>query len=189
MTKSLLVSILLLVFCCCQKEYKVHGLSLPLSSPSSLNVRSTSTFCIRKSTHQSSSSFFVSPSSSLLPKLRTSFSSSSPLVVLFQSVSSDDDDNNISETTSTTQQQLRQDYPLDVPSPILLASSMVLAIAATGSIFELSGGSPAIGTIPSILIILVGMPSCFFLFYAAIKKGAAETEADDLEYNKGNRRY
>lgn len=77
------------------------------------------------------------------------------------------------------------DYPLNVPSPVLLASSMVIAIAVTGSIFELSGGNPVLGVIPSVGVALVGLPSCFFLFYAAIKKGIAETEEDDREFQRG----
>jgi len=78
-------------------------------------------------------------------------------------------------------------YPLDVPSPLLLASSMVLAIGATGSVFELSGGNPVIGLVPTVLIIVAGFPLCFFLFYAAIKKGAAETEEDDAKFTRGDR--
>ncbi len=80
-------------------------------------------------------------------------------------------------------------YPLDVPSPVLLASSMVLAIATTGSIFELSGGSPVLGFIPSIGIIATGLPLCFFLFYAAIKKGIAETEEDDKKFQSKSNRF
>ncbi len=39
-------------------------------------------------------------------------------------------------------------------------------------------------TTPTAAIAAVGLPSCLFLFYAAIKKGEYETEQDDLEYNK-----
>mmetsp|Transcript_3534 Transcript_3534/g.3979 ORF Transcript_3534/g.3979 Transcript_3534/m.3979 type:complete len:86 (-) Transcript_3534:337-594(-) len=77
-----------------------------------------------------------------------------------------------------------KNYPIEAPSPILLSSSMLLAITSVGSIFELIGGSPMMGFIPSVLFALVGVPSCLFLFYAAIKKGSAETEADDAEYRK-----
>eukprot|EP00970_Alexandrium_tamarense_P013009 scaffold3204_cov185-Alexandrium_tamarense.AAC.2 len=75
-------------------------------------------------------------------------------------------------------------YPVDLPSPVLLSSSMVLAIAGVGSVFELTGGSPVLGFGPTAAIAAVGLPSCLFLFYAAIKKGEYETEQDDLEYNK-----
>jgi len=88
----------------------------------------------------------------------------------------DDESNTLPDTT--------KNYPIDAPSPILLSSSMLLAITSVGSIFELIGGSPMMGFIPSVLFALVGVPSCLFLFYAAIKKGAAETEADDAEYRK-----
>ena len=76
----------------------------------------------------------------------------------------------------------KSDVPLDVPSPILLAGSMVLAIVSTGSIFELLGGSPQYGMVPTALFAVVGTPLCFFLFYAAILKGNAETEADDQRF-------
>ena len=65
---------------------------------------------------------------------------------------------------------------------------MVLAIASTGSIFELSGGSPVVGVAPSVAIAVTGIPTCFFLFYAAIKKGIAETEIDDAEFQNQNKR-
>ena len=78
--------------------------------------------------------------------------------------------------------ETKTEVPLDVPSPILLAGSMVLAIVSTGSIFELLGGNPQFGTIPTALFAIAGTPLCFFLFYAAILKGNAETEADDERF-------
>jgi len=78
-------------------------------------------------------------------------------------------------------------YPLDLPSPVLLASSMVIAIASTGSIFESSGGSLVIVVVPSVAIAVAGIPTCLFQFYAAIKKGIAETEADDAEFQNQRR--
>lgn len=80
-------------------------------------------------------------------------------------------------------------YPLNVASPILLASSMVLAIISTGSVFELSGGSPVLGFAPTLGITIVGVPTCFFLFYASIKKAQAETEEDDKAYRNENNRF
>lgn len=77
--------------------------------------------------------------------------------------------------------------PLDVPSPILLASSIVLAIAATGSTFQLAGGDPPNGLAITASIIAVSLPSSAFLFYAAILKGQAETDADDKEFQMKNR--
>ncbi len=84
--------------------------------------------------------------------------------------------------STTTSIEETNDYPINAPSPILLASSMVLAIASTGSVFELAGGSPVLGFLPTAGIAIVGIPLCFFLFYAAIKKGMAETEEDDKNY-------
>mmetsp|Transcript_23398 Transcript_23398/g.67420 ORF Transcript_23398/g.67420 Transcript_23398/m.67420 type:complete len:200 (-) Transcript_23398:100-699(-) len=76
----------------------------------------------------------------------------------------------------------KTEVPLDLPSPVLLAGSMVLAIVSTGSIFELLGGSPQYGMIPTALFAVLGTPLCFFLFYSAILKGNAETEADDQRF-------
>jgi hypothetical protein len=85
---------------------------------------------------------------------------------------------------------------------------MVLAIASIGSIFELTttsdggqggGGGGAestaeellLGFVPTLGIAIVGLPLCLFLFYAAIQKGIAETEADDAAYQRrgGNNNY
>ena len=52
--------------------------------------------------------------------------------------------------------------------------------------FELAGGNRSI---PTITITVAGIPLCFFLFYAAIKKGIAETEADDAEFQRKTNRY
>jgi len=77
--------------------------------------------------------------------------------------------------------------PLDVPSPILLGSSVILAIAGTGSLFQLIGGDPPNGSAVTASIIVVSLPLCAFLFYAALKKGQAETDADDAEFRSKNR--
>ncbi|KAL7547654.1 hypothetical protein ACHAWF_010944 [Thalassiosira exigua] len=76
-------------------------------------------------------------------------------------------------------------YPINLPSPVLLASSMVMAISSTGSLFELTGGGPTtLGFGPTAALAAIGIPMSVFLIYAAILKGAAETEEDDKEYNK-----
>jgi hypothetical protein len=62
-----------------------------------------------------------------------------------------------------------------------------IKIYDTGSLFELSGGNPVIGFMPSVFTVVAGFPLCFFLFYAAIKKGAAETEEDDAKFTRGGR--
>mmetsp|Transcript_22049 Transcript_22049/g.44607 ORF Transcript_22049/g.44607 Transcript_22049/m.44607 type:complete len:188 (-) Transcript_22049:632-1195(-) len=92
-------------------------------------------------------------------------------------------------TPAKVEEEDGKDYPLDVPSPILLASSMILAIASIGSIFELGGGNPSNGFATSAAISALGLPSCLFLFYAAIKKGAAETEEDDKRFLNERGRY
>lgn len=93
------------------------------------------------------------------------------------------------QPNSISEEETTNDYPINLPSPILLAGSMVLAISSTGSIFELSGGHPVLGFIPTATIALLGVPSCFFLFYASIKKGIAETEEDDKAFQKKNGRF
>lgn len=103
-------------------------------------------------------------------------------------------------------------YPIDLPSPLLLSASMVLAITSTGScyfilrsilfthtcihirlnlssvfvgsLFELTGGAPTLGFGPQAALAAVGLPGSLFLIYAAVLKGAAETEEDDKQYNK-----
>mmetsp|Transcript_13934 Transcript_13934/g.16862 ORF Transcript_13934/g.16862 Transcript_13934/m.16862 type:complete len:169 (+) Transcript_13934:70-576(+) len=75
-------------------------------------------------------------------------------------------------------------YPVNLPSPLLLATSMVLAIASTGSVFELAGGNPQFGFGVSAAIAAVGIPLSLFLIYAAILKGMAETEEDDKKFTK-----
>ena len=53
---------------------------------------------------------------------------------------------------------------------------------SSGSIFELAGGSTSLS---ALALAVLGLPLCLFLFYAAIKKGMAETEEDDQEFLKG----
>ncbi|CAB9504678.1 expressed unknown protein [Seminavis robusta] len=75
--------------------------------------------------------------------------------------------------------------PIDLPSPLLLASSMILGIVSTGSIFDLLGGNPSFGFAPTAGVALTGLPLCLFLFTAAIAKGQKETEEDDEEFRRG----
>lgn len=78
-------------------------------------------------------------------------------------------------------------YPVDLPSPVLLGTSMVLAISSIGSLFELAGGAPKIGLAPTAALVAIGLPLSLFLIYAAILKGAAETAEDDEKYNTPRR--
>jgi hypothetical protein len=134
----------------------------------------------------------VSPKSSAV-NVPSGHNQISNIASSMQLFSTNDDEMNESSTPAppapVVAQEPENDYPLDVPSPILLASSMVLAIATTGSIFELSGGHPVLGMIPSVGIIVTGLPLCFFLFYAAIKKGIAETDEDDKRFQQKSNRF
>eukprot|EP00752_Nemacystus_decipiens_P004144 g3793.t1 len=77
------------------------------------------------------------------------------------------------------------DYPIPLPSYLLLALATVLSIAFTGSIFEVTGGHPELGYTATYIIGTLSLPGFIFLFYAAIKKGKAEVEEDDAKYGKG----
>ena len=53
-----------------------------------------------------------------------------------------------------------------------------------GSLFELTGGAETqLGFVGTAALAAIGAPFSLFLLYAAIMKGAAETEEDDREYN------
>ena len=92
-----------------------------------------------------------------------------------------------SSSSSVAVEEGTTTYPIDLPSPILLASSMVLAISSTGSLFELTGGAPQLGFPITATIAAIGLPASVFLIYAAILKGAAETEEADREFNRPRR--
>ncbi|HIK43845.1 MAG TPA: hypothetical protein IGR64_03050 [Leptolyngbyaceae cyanobacterium M65_K2018_010] len=58
-------------------------------------------------------------------------------------------------------------------SGLYLAGSCIAAIAAVGSIFELSSGSPDWGTGPTTLVLGLCLPLVGVLFYAAVKDAKA----------------
>ena len=61
-------------------------------------------------------------------------------------------------------------------SGVLLAGSCVAAIAAVGSVFELSSGSPDWGAGPTTLILGLCVPLVGVLFYAAVKEARANQQ-------------
>ena len=63
-------------------------------------------------------------------------------------------------------------------SGLLLAGSCLAAIAAVGSIFELSSGSPDWGTVPTTVILGLCVPLVVGLFYAAVKDAKANQEQE-----------
>ncbi|CAB1116017.1 unnamed protein product [Ectocarpus sp. CCAP 1310/34] len=77
------------------------------------------------------------------------------------------------------------DYPIPLPSYLLLVLATVVSIAFTGSIFEVTGGHPELGYTATYIIGTLSLPTFIFLFYAAIKKGQAEVEEDDAKFGKG----
>lgn len=61
-------------------------------------------------------------------------------------------------------------------SGLFLAGSCVAAIAAVGSVFELSSGSPDWGTVPTTVVLGVCVPLVGFLFYAAVQDAKADQD-------------
>jgi hypothetical protein len=61
-------------------------------------------------------------------------------------------------------------------SGLFLAGSCIAAIAAVGSVFELSSGSPDWGTVPTTLVLGLCTPLVAVLFYAAVKDAKANQE-------------
>ena len=59
-----------------------------------------------------------------------------------------------------------------------------------GSLFELANGGGKLGFAITAAIAALGLPLSIFLIYAAILKGAAETEEADRQYNnpRGSRK-
>mmetsp|Transcript_17334 Transcript_17334/g.39709 ORF Transcript_17334/g.39709 Transcript_17334/m.39709 type:complete len:160 (+) Transcript_17334:98-577(+) len=78
-------------------------------------------------------------------------------------------------------------YPLNFPSPLLLASSILLTIASTGSLFKMFDDPPQLGFATTAAAIGIEFVLAGYLFYAAILKATAETEEDDREFNKPRR--
>lgn len=54
-------------------------------------------------------------------------------------------------------------------SSFFLLASCVAAIAAVGSVFELSYGNPELGSLPTAIILITTIPACGLLFRAAVK--------------------
>ncbi|ABG50226.1 MAG: hypothetical protein O4861_15080 [Trichodesmium sp. St16_bin4-tuft] len=58
-------------------------------------------------------------------------------------------------------------------STLFLGGSCVAAIAAVGSIFELSSGSPELGTAVTGIVLSLSIPLAALLFYLAIQDAKA----------------
>jgi hypothetical protein len=58
-------------------------------------------------------------------------------------------------------------------SSLFLGGSCVAAIAAVGSIFELSSGTPQLGTMLTSIILALSIPLVGLLFYAAVRDARA----------------
>lgn len=58
-------------------------------------------------------------------------------------------------------------------SGVFLAASCVSAIAAVGSVFELSSGKPQLGALVTGVILAIAIPATIALFYAAVRSAKA----------------
>ena len=58
-------------------------------------------------------------------------------------------------------------------SGVLLGGSCVAAIAAVGSIFELSSGHPQLGSLTTGVILVLTVPLTVIFFYAAVQDARA----------------
>jgi len=58
-------------------------------------------------------------------------------------------------------------------SGVLLGGSCVTAIAAVGSVFELSSGHPQLGSLITGIILALAVPLTAVLFYAAVQDARA----------------
>ncbi|HAO13131.1 MAG TPA: hypothetical protein DCQ51_18665 [Planktothrix sp. UBA8407] len=61
-------------------------------------------------------------------------------------------------------------------SMVLLLGSCVAAIAAVGSVFELSSGNPELGSLTTSVILALSIPLGIFLFFAAVKDAQMNQE-------------
>jgi hypothetical protein len=59
--------------------------------------------------------------------------------------------------------------PIDPKSYLYLGGACVAAIAAVGSVFELSSGNPELGTVVTATILTLTVPLSAWLFFAAIR--------------------
>lgn len=65
------------------------------------------------------------------------------------------------------------DVSVTPKSGVFLGGSCVAAIAAVGSVFELSSGNPQLGSLVTSVILTLSIPLGGFLFYAAVRDAKA----------------
>jgi len=58
-------------------------------------------------------------------------------------------------------------------SGVLLAGSCISAIAAVGSVFELTSGKPELGTVVTGVILAITVPLVLIFFFAAVRDARA----------------
>ncbi|VEP12315.1 conserved exported hypothetical protein [Hyella patelloides LEGE 07179] len=66
--------------------------------------------------------------------------------------------------------------PITVKSGICLALCCISAIAAVGSVFELSSGQPELGSTTTTLILAISIPVTMILFWIAVQDTKANQQ-------------
>ncbi|MBL1176603.1 hypothetical protein [Pantanalinema sp. GBBB05] len=61
-------------------------------------------------------------------------------------------------------------------SGVLLAGACIAGIAAIGSIFELTSGTPDLGTVPTTIILVTTLPLGVVCFFAAVRDARANQQ-------------
>jgi uncharacterized membrane protein YfbV (UPF0208 family) len=61
-------------------------------------------------------------------------------------------------------------------SGIFLSGACITAIAAVGSVFELSYGTPQLGSVVTSVILALSIPLTALLFYAAVRDARANQQ-------------
>jgi hypothetical protein len=79
---------------------------------------------------------------------------------------------------SDNQNEVVQGTRMYVKSQLLLGISVIAAIAFVGSIYELSSGTPELGSTVTWAILGASLPSCVFFFLTAVKLAKASMKND-----------
>ncbi|MEB3231031.1 MAG: hypothetical protein VKJ64_08480 [Leptolyngbyaceae bacterium] len=65
---------------------------------------------------------------------------------------------------------------MTLKSGVLLGLSCITAIAAVGSVFELSSGAPPLGTLATSIILALSVPATGICFYVAVQDTRANQD-------------
>jgi hypothetical protein len=79
---------------------------------------------------------------------------------------------------SDNQNEVVQGTRMYAKSQLLLGISVIAAIAFVGCIYELSSGTPELGSTVTWAILGVSLPACVFFFLTAVKLARASMKND-----------